>query len=117
MTSKIKTYRMLHSLILLAIALVLSQVMSARADINPEKTESTTDSFAECAKDEGAISKDSPTKCVSKDGRVFIDESKQAKTNCKDLCGDGTCQEIVCMAIGCPCPESPKSCPADCGGN
>jgi len=33
---------------------------------------------------------------------------------CKDLCGDGVCQEIVCMAIGCPCPETPASCPADC---
>jgi len=35
---------------------------------------------------------------------------------CKDLCGDGICQEITCMAIGCPCPETPKTCPEDCGG-
>jgi hypothetical protein len=33
---------------------------------------------------------------------------------CKDLCGDGTCAEIVCLATGCPCPETPESCPADC---
>jgi len=33
---------------------------------------------------------------------------------CKDLCGDGICQEFVCMAIGCPCAESPASCPQDC---
>ncbi len=33
---------------------------------------------------------------------------------CKNLCGDGTCQEIVCMAIGCPCPETKESCPQDC---
>jgi len=33
---------------------------------------------------------------------------------CKDQCGDGTCQEIVCQAIGCPCSESPASCPKDC---
>jgi uncharacterized membrane protein YkoI len=33
---------------------------------------------------------------------------------CKNLCGDGICQEIVCMAIGCPCPETPQSCPQDC---
>jgi hypothetical protein len=33
---------------------------------------------------------------------------------CKDLCGDGICQEIVCMAIGCPCAETPESCPQDC---
>ncbi|MCD6086313.1 DUF333 domain-containing protein [bacterium] len=35
---------------------------------------------------------------------------------CKNLCGDGICQEITCMAIGCPCPETPKTCPEDCGG-
>jgi hypothetical protein len=34
---------------------------------------------------------------------------------CEDLCGDGICQEIVCMAEGCPCPESSESCPQDCG--
>lgn len=33
---------------------------------------------------------------------------------CKDKCGDGVCQEVVCMAIGCPCAETPASCPADC---
>ena len=26
------------------------------------------------------------------------------------------CQEIVCLAIGCPCAETPESCPSDCGG-
>lgn len=35
---------------------------------------------------------------------------------CEDLCGDGTCQEIVCMAIGCPCAETKESCPQDCVG-
>lgn len=33
---------------------------------------------------------------------------------CKDLCGDGICQEIVCMAIGCPCAETKETCPEDC---
>lgn len=33
---------------------------------------------------------------------------------CEDLCGDGICQEIVCMAQGCPCPETPDTCPQDC---
>lgn len=36
---------------------------------------------------------------------------------CKNLCGDGFCQEITCMAIGCPCPESPQTCPQDCAPN
>ncbi len=33
---------------------------------------------------------------------------------CKNLCGNGVCEEIVCMAIGCPCPETPATCPQDC---
>ena len=33
---------------------------------------------------------------------------------CKNLCGNGVCEEIVCMAIGCPCAETPATCPQDC---
>lgn len=33
---------------------------------------------------------------------------------CKDLCGDGECDENVCMAAGCPCAETKESCPQDC---
>ncbi len=33
---------------------------------------------------------------------------------CRDMCGDGICQEIVCTAIGCPCPETAETCPEDC---
>ncbi|MBU5575397.1 MAG: hypothetical protein QXF15_02065 [Candidatus Aenigmatarchaeota archaeon] len=40
---------------------------------------------------------------------------KEIPETCKNLCGDGICQEIVCMAIGCPCPETKESCPQDCG--
>ena len=33
---------------------------------------------------------------------------------CKDLCGDSECQEIVCLAVGCPCAETSETCPHDC---
>lgn len=33
---------------------------------------------------------------------------------CEDLCGDGICQEVVCLAGGCPCAETAATCPADC---
>jgi len=33
---------------------------------------------------------------------------------CIDMCGDGICQMIVCMGSGCPCSETPESCPEDC---
>jgi hypothetical protein len=71
--------------------------------------------FQECVKEGGKILKSYPAQCVSKAGERFVDESvKSQGKNCKDLCGDSVCQEIVCMAIGCPCPESHESCPKDC---
>lgn len=44
----------------------------------------------------------------------FRGECKQDENFCKDLCGDGTCEEVVCEAVGCPCAETPESCPEDC---
>jgi len=36
------------------------------------------------------------------------------KSICKNQCGDGTCQEIVCLAEGCPCAETKENCSQDC---
>jgi len=33
---------------------------------------------------------------------------------CNNQCGDETCQEVVCQAIGCPCAETKENCPQDC---
>lgn len=33
---------------------------------------------------------------------------------CHEWCGDGICNEVVCTAAGCPCAETPDSCPDDC---
>lgn len=46
-------------------------------------------------------------------GQFGVEEIITEET-CKNLCGDGICQEIVCLAIGCPCPETKESCPQDC---
>jgi hypothetical protein len=35
---------------------------------------------------------------------------------CKDLCGDGECQKIVCQGSECPCAENSESCAIDCSG-
>lgn len=61
--------------------------------------------------------------CNESDGVVYLKGcasgqvccmAKEPSTGCKDLCGDGICQEVVCMAIGCPCAETKGSCPQDC---
>jgi len=33
---------------------------------------------------------------------------------CVDLCGDGECDEVVCLGTGCPCAETADRCPEDC---
>jgi hypothetical protein len=33
---------------------------------------------------------------------------------CDNQCGDKTCQEVVCLAIDCPCAETKENCPQDC---
>jgi len=46
--------------------------------------------------------------CMPKDKSLVI------KKNCEDLCGDDVCQEVVCLAVGCPCAETRATCPGDC---
>lgn len=40
--------------------------------------------------------------------------SEETASICKDLCGDGTCDEMVCQGTGCPCAETIESCAWDC---
>ncbi|MBM3251017.1 MAG: DUF333 domain-containing protein [Candidatus Nealsonbacteria bacterium] len=58
--------------------------------------------------------------CLFDDGsecdewQFFRGECEKGNIFCKNLCGDGICQEVVCLAVGCPCAETPKTCPEDC---
>lgn len=78
--------------------------------------------FDDCAKKYPVI-EGNPQKCQTPDGRTFekrtFDEYIKKKffppnAGCTNLCGDEICQEVVCEAIGCPCPETSQTCPADC---
>lgn len=100
-------------------------------------------SFEECLAAGNAILRTLPARCMTADGKTFTEggagfkvdrnigrrgvtqgngiedlglEGKgvAGKGTCRNLCGDGECQEIVCMAVGCPCPESAATCPKDC---
>jgi hypothetical protein len=52
---------------------------------------------------------------IGEDVPVQVAQVREANSKaCVDRCGDGVCQEIVCMAVGCPCAETPTSCPQDC---
>lgn len=92
---------------------VLHLISVAQADGGPEVSRSV-DSFEECVAQSGKVLKMYPPKCVTQDGKVFLETARQPSKTCKNMCGDGECQEIVCMAVGCPCAENRATCPKDC---
>lgn len=87
--------------------------------------------FNSCVQAGFPVTRSFPPQCRTNDGRIFMNyavrnnkeviqgssENVNKKTSnsfCKDKCGDGVCQEMVCMAVGCPCAENKVSCAADC---
>ncbi|RME53884.1 hypothetical protein D6783_00750 [Candidatus Woesearchaeota archaeon] len=83
----------LISFLLITLALLLASACSKTAYVCPDG--STTPNPEECKE---------------------VRPIKQAPSGkgCVDLCGDGTCAEVVCAAEGCPCPETQQNCPQDC---
>jgi len=75
--------------------------------------EVSVNSYESCAAQGYILLKSMPPKCITPAGVVF---SKDAgvQSVCKDQCGNGICEEIVCLGSGCPCAESHATCPADC---
>lgn len=72
-------------------------------------------SFEQCVKAGGHILKTFPAQCQSLDGKVFRQALPPgAIPVCRNMCGNGECEEIVCQAVGCPCSENAESCPQDC---
>jgi hypothetical protein len=106
----------------LVLSLVLSGALSivgtVLADGGEPEAAVAPQNFEECAARQGRVLKSMPPQCISADGKRFIKQglSRPAGLGCKDLCGDGVCQEMVCMSLGCPCSETPSNCPKDCSG-
>jgi hypothetical protein len=85
-------------------------------------------SFEDCVMAGYPIMRSLPPQCATPDGRVFMKgkgqisgPGKDAPTpgggTCKNLCGNGQCEQIVCLAVGCPCAETPMNCPQDCASD
>jgi hypothetical protein len=113
--------------ILLLVSFILILLGAAgygAANYVKQKKVKDINNFEECAKAGYPVLESYPAQCNTPDGRHFVqeltDEEKKKLIppveGCKDLCGDGICQEFVCMAIGCPCAETKETCPQDCGG-
>lgn len=72
----------------------------------------TIDSYESCIAAGNPMLKTYPPRCITPEGKSFA--QKEHKSECTDLCGNGSCEEIVCLGTGCPCAESHDSCPKDC---
>lgn len=100
------------------LACVASVSFGCVGEATPRPGDAPPTSFKECAERGGAILKSFPAQCVTRDGLRFIEDERATRSAagraCKDLCGNGRCEEIVCMAVGCPCAETAQSCPQDC---
>jgi hypothetical protein len=72
--------------------------------------------FQDCVKVTHRVLRTFPAQCVTADGKVFVDTpaGRPIGRLCVDQCGNGNCEEMVCMGETCPCAESVDSCPADC---
>lgn len=95
------------------LSLVLAGCFNANVFASPKN-------YSECLESGGKLLKTYPGQCVAENGEIFVDQKageaseKATEKSCIDLCGDKICQEMVCMAIGCPCSETGASCPEDC---
>lgn len=97
----------------------LSLCFGCIGEATPQVAGANPKSFKECVAVGGRILKSYPAQCVTADGMRFVDDEaglKNGDRTCKDLCGNGRCEEVVCMALGCPCAETSQSCPQDCKG-
>lgn len=77
-------------------------------------------SFGDCAK-YYPVMESYPAQCRTPDGRLFVQELTDEEEDrikpppsCRDQCGNGACEEIVCLSTDCPCSETAETCPADC---
>jgi len=67
-------------------------------------------SFEECVAEGHPIVEADPSRvCRLPDGTMFTEQQ-----GCLYQCGDGVCQQAVCLATSCPCAETARSCPVDC---
>jgi hypothetical protein len=111
----------------LAVTLGCGPALANDPDAKPDGKEIS--SFEDCVAAGNMVLRTYPGRCVTSDGRTFVEKAaplenigglkpgKQPEgggSACKDLCGDGVCQEIVCQALGCPCAETASTCPKDC---
>jgi hypothetical protein len=96
--------------------IAVSESVASEPEVKDASERAEPHSFQSCVVSGGSVQRDGTARCTTASGQVFTEPKRAERTACTDRCGDGVCQEIVCMAIGCPCAESVSTCPSDCKG-
>ena len=113
------TSAMRNLLRLILLPSLLSSLPLFSEELKKQEPVAEINSFQACLEAGNPILPTTPPSCKTKDGKIFEKKPKRKKVEskklCEDLCGNGKCEQIVCMAIGCPCPETKETCPQDCG--
>ncbi len=57
-----------------------------------------------------------PNDCSAAANGISVDYRGECRpvACCFDACGNGSCDQLMCIACGCPCYETPETCPQDC---
>ena len=111
---KMKNKPRLQSIVISLVFVIISLTSCAA------ESKKSVATYEECVEAGNVILRSMPPQCVTRDGKRFVASDKDRSTRrerkkyCQNMCGDGSCQVLVCQAVGCPCPESPSTCPADC---
>jgi hypothetical protein len=87
-------------------------ILSCLSACGAGKSEIT--SYDECVAAGHPQLKTYPGQCVMPNGTRFVQPIPDPPAVCQHQCGNGQCQEMVCMGSGCPCAETAENCPQDC---
>ncbi len=115
--------KMSNTLLIAGAIVAVLVIMAVIFVLQPSKERVTN--FEECAEAGYQVMESYPRQCRTPGGERYIEnvahppETGENETSnetqlCVDMCGDGECQKIVCLGEGCPCAETPESCPEDC---
>lgn len=115
--------RVILSVFLISPLVIISSACSETVSSQANGVMQVVSSFEECVQAGNRILRTFPARCIH-EGVVYVQgdgdsgaaEGSEGAAICRDTCGNGTCEQIVCMAQGCPCAESPDNCPSDCDG-
>lgn len=104
---KKKTKAYLFTVLIVVIILILLVILLTILKNN--KIKSITN-FQECI-DAGFPAMESYPRQCNDGTQTYVEEV------CLNNCGNGICEEIVCLSTRCPCPETVDTCEVDCSVN